>query len=73
MALTYQTGEEIQRGDRVRYGGEAGVIEFVVEALTGEHEQDWLLETHGPGVMVADPMSLGASTCTTLMKTRISC
>jgi hypothetical protein len=32
MALRYQTGEEIHRGDRVTYGGNAGVIELVVEA-----------------------------------------
>jgi hypothetical protein len=47
MALRYQTGEEIYRGDRVTYGGNAGVIELVVEALTGEPEEDWLLETNG--------------------------
>ena len=35
MALMYQTGEDIHRGDRVTYGGNAGVIELVVEALTG--------------------------------------
>jgi hypothetical protein len=33
MALTYQTDEEIQRGDRVTYDGNAGVIELVVKAL----------------------------------------
>jgi hypothetical protein len=33
MALRYQTGEEIHRGDRVTYGGNAGVIELVVEAF----------------------------------------
>ena len=42
MSLRYQTGEEIERGDRVTYGGNAGVVELVVEALTGEPEEDWL-------------------------------
>jgi hypothetical protein len=42
MAPRYQTGEEIQRGDRVTYGGNAGVIELVVEALTRDAEKDWL-------------------------------
>ena len=47
MALTYQSGEDIQIGDRVTYGGNAGTIELVVESLTGDPEQDWLLETKG--------------------------
>jgi hypothetical protein len=40
MALTYQSGEDIQIGDRVTYGGNAGTIELVVESLTGDPEQD---------------------------------
>ena len=59
MALTYQTGEEIQRGDRVTYGGNQGVVELVVEASTGEPEEDWLFETHGAGIMVAEPKVFG--------------
>jgi hypothetical protein len=59
MALTYQTGEEIQRGDRVTYGGNPGVIELVVEASTGQPEEDWLLETLGAGIMVAEPKVFG--------------
>jgi len=59
MALRYQTGEEIRRGDRVTYGGNAGVIELVVEALTGKPEEDWLLETNGAGIMVAEPKVFG--------------
>jgi hypothetical protein len=55
MALTYQSGEDIQIGDRVTYGGNAGTIELVVESLTGDPEQDWLFETNGAGVMVAEP------------------
>jgi len=33
MALTYQSGEYIQIGDRVTYGGNEGTIELVVDAL----------------------------------------
>jgi hypothetical protein len=40
MALTYQSGEEIHVGDRVTYGGNAGVIELVVEGATGNPETD---------------------------------
>lgn len=59
MALTYHSGEDIQIGDRVTYGGNAGTIELVVESLTGDPEQDWLLETNGAGVMVAEPRVFG--------------
>ena len=59
MSLRYHTGEEIHRGDRVTYGGNAGVIELVVEVLTGEPEEDWLLETNGAGIMVAEPKVFG--------------
>jgi hypothetical protein len=40
MAFTYLTGEQIHRGDRVTYGGNAGVVELVVEELTGMPEED---------------------------------
>ena len=59
MAPKYQTGEEIHRGDRVTYGGNAGVIELVVEALTGVAEEDWLFENNGAGIMVAEPKVFG--------------
>ena len=59
MPLRYRTGEEIHPGDRVTYGGNAGVIELVVEALTGEPEEDWLFETLGAGIMVAEPKVFG--------------
>jgi len=59
MALTYQSGEDIQIGDRGIYGGNAGTIELVVESRTGDPEQDWLFETNGAGVMVAEPKVFG--------------
>ena len=34
VALTYQSGKEICRGDRVTYGGNAGAIDLIVEGLT---------------------------------------
>ena len=30
-----------------------------VEALTGVPEEDWLFETNGPGIMVAEPKVFG--------------
>jgi hypothetical protein len=59
MALRYQTGEAIHPGDRVTYGGNAGTVELVVEALTGKSEEDWLFETNGAGIMVAEPKMFG--------------
>lgn len=59
MALTYQSGEDIQLGDDVTYGGNAGTIELVVEGLTGDPERDWLFETNGAGIMVAEPKVFG--------------
>jgi hypothetical protein len=59
MALTYQSGEDIQLGDRVTYAGNAGTIELVVEGLTGDPERDWLFETNGAGIMVAEPKVFG--------------
>ena len=58
MALNYQT-EAILRGDRVTYSGNAGVVELVVEGLTGDPERDWLFETNGAGIMVAEPKVFG--------------
>jgi hypothetical protein len=62
MALTYHTGEDIHRGDRVTYGGNAGLVELVVQAPTGDPEEDWLFESLGAGVMVAEPKVFGACT-----------
>ena len=59
VALIYRSGEEICRGDRVTYGGNSGVIELVVQGLTGNPEEDCLFESHGAGVMVAEPKVFG--------------
>jgi hypothetical protein len=59
MAMTYQSGEDIRLGDRVTYGGNAGTVELVVEGLTGDPERDWLFETSGAGIMVAEPKVFG--------------
>ena len=59
MGLTYQSGEQIHRGDRATYGGRACTIELVVDGMTGDPEADWLFETRGAGVMVAEPTLFG--------------
>jgi hypothetical protein len=73
MAPRYQTGEEIHRGDRVTYGGNAGLIELVVEALTGEPEEDWCLKPAELASWSQSRRCSGAFISTILMRRRISC
>jgi hypothetical protein len=70
MALKYRAGQEIRQGDRVTYGGNAGVIELVVEGLVGDPARDWLFKNHGAGIMVAEPKVSGAFTSRLLMRRR---
>ena len=58
MALTYHSGEEIHQGDHVTYGGNAGMIELVVDGASNP-ETDWYLENCGAGVMVVEPKVFG--------------
>jgi hypothetical protein len=46
----YQSGEEIHAGDRIRYAGEAGTVEFVTGAASPEH--NWYIEQFGGGCML---------------------
>jgi hypothetical protein len=60
-ALKYQSGEEIQKGDKVLFHGEAGEIEFVVDRLTGDPATDWYMKELGPGAMVVEPKHFGSA------------
>lgn len=53
MAPLYPCGEEIRAGDRIRFHGEAGEVEFA--AVIGDPENGWYVEHFGPGCMVATP------------------
>jgi hypothetical protein len=59
MPLRYRSGEEIRKGDRIRFHGEPGEIEFAAETIVGDPFSDWNLTTHGPGVMVLEPKFFG--------------
>ena len=59
LPFTYQSGEEIKKGDRVLFHGEPGEIEFVADALIGDPAMDWYVEEHGGGVMVIEPKCFG--------------
>jgi len=59
MAFTYQSGEEIRKGDRVLLHGEPGEIQLVAVRLTGDPELDWYVTECGGGVMVVEPKAFG--------------
>jgi hypothetical protein len=59
LPFTYQSGEEIKKGDRVLFHGEPGEIEFVADALIGDPAMDGYVEEHGGGVMVIEPKCFG--------------
>jgi len=48
-ALRYVSGDEVERGDQVRYHGELGKVEFVVCERTGDLETDWYLDEYSSG------------------------
>ena len=51
--LLYASGDEVKPGDRIRYHGETGDIEFLIPDATGDPSMDWFLEEFpGGGVMV---------------------
>ena len=53
MILKYQTGEEIQKGDRIFFHREPGRIELVAAEL-GDPETDRYMQEYGGGVMIID-------------------
>ena len=53
MILRYQTGEEIRKGDHVRFHCEPGRIELVA-CDAGEPETDWFVQEYGGGVMILE-------------------
>jgi hypothetical protein len=57
--LKYRSGETIRRGDIVRYHGDSGHVEFVVNELSGDSAMDGHFREHGPGVMVSEPKRFG--------------
>jgi len=53
MIFKYQTGEEIKKGDRVLFHGEAGQIEFVASE-PGDPIIDWHIKEDGGGIMILE-------------------
>jgi hypothetical protein len=59
MPYSYQTGEEIKKGDRVLYHGEPGEIEFIADPVLSDPETEWFVSEYGGGVMVIEPKVFG--------------
>lgn len=57
--MKYQSGEQIRKGDKVLFHGEAGEIELVVDKLVGDPAIDWYMNEQGPGVLILEPKSFG--------------
>jgi hypothetical protein len=58
VGLCYPSGEAICPGDTVRYHGQTGHIDFVVDG--SDPTYDWYFQEQGPGVMVSEPVVFGA-------------
>lgn len=52
------SGEEICRGDRVRFHGHRAQIEFAAADM-GDPQHGWFVRQYGGGVMVNDPVVCG--------------
>ena len=52
MALCYPTGEAILKGDRIRYGGSPGVVDFVADPFAFDPETQYYVDEHGGGCML---------------------
>ncbi len=58
--LHYRTGEEIKKGDRVRFHGNQAEVEFVAwGASDSDRELAWYKEEYGGGVMISEPLAFG--------------
>jgi hypothetical protein len=61
MVFKYQSGEEINKGDRVLFHGESAEVEFVVDENTEDAALDWYMQEFGGGVMIREPKNFGAT------------
>ena len=52
VALTYLTGETIEKGDRIRYAGGNGIVDFVAEPGVADPSTDFYIDEYGGGCML---------------------
>jgi hypothetical protein len=61
MTFTYRSGEEIRKGDRVTFHGQAGEVEHVADPQSKNlsEAERWHVEDCGGGIMVREPKVFG--------------
>jgi hypothetical protein len=59
LPFFYQSGEQIEKGDRVTYHGEPGEIEFVTDKIVGDPAMDWHVREQGGGAVIIAPKHFG--------------
>jgi hypothetical protein len=52
VAPTYASGEIVRKGDRIRYAGERGEVEFVADPDVLDAATAWFVEQFGAGCMI---------------------
>ena len=50
MPLAYLSGEPVMKGDRIRYHGEPGEVEFIADGT--DPETGWYAQQFGVGCMI---------------------
>jgi hypothetical protein len=59
MPFKYMAGEDVRKGDHVRFHGELGRVEFVAESSVDDPETAWYVKEFGGGVMILEPKVSG--------------
>ena len=62
LPLKYRSGEDIRKGDRVRFHGRDAAIEFVAwDGTDPDSALDWYSKEYGGGVMIREPIAFGSA------------
>jgi hypothetical protein len=48
----YISGEIVQAGDQIRYGGASGQVEFVADPDCADSNTEWYVKEYGGGCMI---------------------
>ncbi len=56
----YETGEEAMAGDRIRYHGEPGEVEFVAMNASDHPDADWYIQQYPPGGIMIVAKGMGS-------------
>jgi hypothetical protein len=62
VPLKYRSGEEIRKGDHVRFHGKTAELEFVAwDSSDPDSGLDWYIKEYGGGVMIREPITFGSA------------